>query len=221
MLEFIKNNKLLSGIFLLFIILVLLTIIVSQRGSKIKQIPEPSTAPTSNQSGTEANYPHTSQVFQQQSGGAGTLVVDSSISDVYVSIDNNSSTDPKYYSPWNKTPFILDSIPAGQHNLEAFKLGFLKVSQTITITANQTTRIHLNLLVNPEFPNLQKAISLMPISTDEYYIEYLDKINKIDVIIKKSPFSVNKEKVVSWFKSQNVNNPEEDGVMFYTGVGVQ
>lgn len=221
MIEFIKNNKLLSGILLLFIILVFLTIIISRKGpSQTQQTSQFTPTPSVGQN-NEATYPHTSQLFQQQNNQEGILAVDSNIPDVYVSIDNNPTSDPKHYSPWNKTPFIIDKIPAGQHSLEAFKLGFLKVNQTITISAAQTTRIHLNLLINPEYPNLQKATSLMPISTDEYYIEYLDKINKIDVIIKKSPFSVNKEKVISWFKSQNVNNPEEDGVMFYAGIGVQ
>jgi len=63
--------------------------------------------------------------------------------------------------------------------------------------------------------NLQeeKIISLMPVVSDSYNIEYLFLINTFVVTIKESPYTQNREKAMKWFMSHGVN-PNSPNIIY-------
>lgn len=52
----------------------------------------------------------------------------------------------------------------------------------------------------------EKTIKLLPITTENYTVEYLPKINKFFVLIFGKPFEKYKTEVEEWFYSQGIEN---------------
>jgi len=162
----------------------------------------------------------TQEFNNQTSREFGSLAVNSNIQNVSITIDQEEVTNSEFFAPENFTPFIIEKIPTGSHILRASKLGFLNQKLAVEIKANQILQISIELQTDPNSNALQNATSLMPISTDEYFIEYLDSIGKIQVIIRKDPFEEHKQQAIDWFKKQGVENPEESGVLIYPAVNI-
>jgi len=55
-------------------------------------------------------------------------------------------------------------------------------------------------------PLIEQIIARLPISTEEYYIEYLSSSNTFVITIKESPFEQNSEKARQWFVENGFSN---------------
>jgi len=162
----------------------------------------------------------TQEFNNQTSTEFGSLAINSNIHYVSITVDQDEVANPEFFAPENFTPFIIEKIPTGSHILRASKLGFLNQELVVEIKANQILEISIELQTDPNSSALQNAINLMPISTDEYFIEYLYSIGKIQVIIRKDPFGEHKQQAINWFKQHGIENPEESGALFYPAVNI-
>lgn len=68
--------------------------------------------------------------------------------------------------------------------------------------------------------SLNDIISVLPIETEEYTIQYLPKTKKFIVMILENPFEENKKKVEEWFKEQGVEDLSELNISFGSSRGV-
>lgn len=188
--------------------------------SPSEPLPSPSPSPAILRGLPEFPQAQPQEFNQQNSLYRGGLTVNANIEAVKVTIDAQEVKSPEFFAPDNATPFILERIPAGQHVLRASKLGFLNQTLSVEVKPDQVTQVNIEMKPDPDFDALEEATKQMPVSTDEYYIEYLDKIGKIQVIIKKAPFETYKQSAINWFKQRGIENPEESGVLFYPALNV-
>lgn len=210
----LMSNKLV--LFVLFIMLALLVITPFLLPKK-KLVVTPS--PTPNLSIYPTSQPQ--QFNRPEPEKFGSLVVNSNVAATEVTIDEKEVKDPEFYAPKNYTPFAINNIPAGKHILRANKIGYLSVTLEVQVEAGEAKEVKIDLKVNPEVKAINEAVKEMPVSTDEYYIEYLSRIGKIQTIIKKAPYEENKQKAVEWFKERGIQNPEAGGILFYPALGVK
>lgn len=103
----------------------------------------------------EASFPEaTPQPFRHQEENAtGTLIVTSDPDGATVILDAESHPGPEDpispdgIWPQNKTPFIVEKMPIGEHVLRAFKLPDYDMDlETFSIKENEVTRVHIELI---------------------------------------------------------------------------
>ena len=61
-------------------------------------------------------------------------------------------------------------------------------------------------LIIEEEPQIEQIIARLPVSTEEYDIEYLSSSNTFVITIKESPFEQNSEKARQWFVENGFSN---------------
>jgi hypothetical protein len=169
-----------------------------------------------------SNFPpaQPQEFVEQLSTQTGSLAINSNIEAVKVTIDAEEVQSPEFFAPENTTPFLIESLPAGKHTIRASKLGYLNQTLPIEVSTNKLTDITVILEVDPSLDSIQEAIKEMPVSTDEYFIEHLDSIGKIQTIIRKAPFETYKQQAIEWFKERGINNPEASGILFYPALNI-
>lgn len=214
-LSFIKNSKLL--IFLLLGGVVGILIIpwfISKEPDSVQ--PSPVASPT-------IIYPFGEQpIFPISVNSATTtLSIGTDPSGAEVTIDQEILNRQNIVTPINISPFTLKNIPVGKHTLRIFKLGYLVKNQEIEVLENKSNDFSIKLEKNPEENQILSIISELPVSTEDYYIEYLDAIKKIQVVIRQAPYESNKVKAIDWFKRNGINNPEAAGIEFYPALNIQ
>lgn len=183
-------------------------------------VPSPSPSPATLRGLPEFPQAQPQEFDLQSSLNQGSLAVNAKTEGVKVTIDAQEVKSPEFFAPDNITPFIVERIPVGRHVLRASKLGFLSQTFPVDVKPDQVTQVNIEMKPDPDFDALEEAASQMPISTDEYFIEYLDKIGKIQVIVRKAPFETYKQSAINWFKQRGIENPEESGVLFYPAVNI-
>lgn len=170
----------------------------------------------------EQQYPTAKpQSYPGTSNTTGTLVVTSAIFNPTVTIDEDEDKDPNFFAPSNIPPFVVNGISVGKHVIRAQKDGYINRTITVNVQPYQITRVHIAMDKNTEQDSLDKVKTELPVDTDQYHIEYLSGINKIQVTIKQSPFDANKQKAIDWFKQHGVTDPENEGVVFYPALYVK
>ncbi|MCL5970393.1 MAG: hypothetical protein M1450_02760 [Patescibacteria group bacterium] len=89
------------------------------------------------------------------------------------------------------------------------------VSQPIPVFKKPATSPRPLPTLTEQDNNIQeeKVVSLMPVVSDAYNIEYLFLINTFVVTIKKSPISNKKEKTMEWFRNRGVN-PDSPNIIY-------
>lgn len=214
---FQQNKFLLILLAVGFLAIIVIPLFLSRNNPS--EFPQPSPANTK----ILPNFPPAQpQEFNNgQNSNQGGLSVDSNTPGVKATIDEKEVQSSEFFAPENITPFVIDKIPEGKHILRASKLGFLDQTLFVEIKNNQVSQVNITLDPDPDFNALQEAIKEMPISADEFYIEYLDGISKIQVIIKKTPFETYKLRAIDWFRQKGIKNPEESGILFYPAVNAK
>jgi len=62
----------------------------------------------------------------------------------------------------------------------------------------------------------ERLILALPLTTENYFIQYLPKTDQFFILIKSKPYSLYKNEVLSWFKSFGIKDPEKDLPLFFT-----
>jgi hypothetical protein len=171
----------------------------------------------------KVQYPFAQQqIFpNSQSGQIFTISITTVPPGSEVTIDKDFLNKQDIVAPINVSPFTVQNIPEGRHSVRLFKLGYLVKTQEIEVKSGQSNSFSIVLEKNPNESQIQDIITKMPVSTEDYHIEYLDGIKKIQVVIRKSPYEVNKKKAIEWFEQNGVSNPENSGIEFYPALNVQ
>lgn len=210
----LMTNKLILLILGLMLILLIVTpLFLPKKKSVVVPSPSPNLAVY-----PSAQPQQFSKSEIQKFGG---LIVTSNVPTAEVTIDEKEVKDAEFYAPKNYTSFAINRIPVGRHVLRVNKIGYLNTTLEVEIQADQVNQVNIELKVNPEIQAINEAIKEMPVLTDEYYIEYLAGIGKIQTIIRKDPFEENKQKAIEWFGERGIQNPEAGGVLFYPALGVK
>jgi hypothetical protein len=205
---------------LLGLIFVALIFVVLTNNRDEQQLPTTSPTPLP----INLNYPIASQQPFVQSGSnqKGVLIVETTPAQAEIKVDEQEITGQDSFAPTNLTPVMFNDIPVGKHIVRVRKAGYLTTEIEATVEPNKVNKLEIYLTANEEADTINKIKTLLPITTDEYTIENLSNINKIQVIIRQEPFRVNKQKAIDWFKQNGVQNPEkESSILFYPALGVK
>lgn len=138
-----------------------------------------------------------------------------------VTIDKEILNSQNVIAPINISPFTIQDIPEGKHSIRVFRLGYLVKTQEIEVQKGKDNTFSVVLEKSPVEDRIQNIIAKMPVSTADYYIEYLDAIKKIQVLVRKAPYEINKQKAVDWFNQNGISDPETSGIEFYPALNVK
>jgi hypothetical protein len=139
-------------VLVLAIIFVVLSLLFGQSGTTRvpeNQIPTPTLFPDKLTEDEEALPTAVPQVyFNDIATKRGTLVIMTDISNVNVLIDSGEGEAPinEIENPFQTPPFVVPSLPIGQHTLIAGKEGYIFEEMNFEIFENQVTRVELNLI---------------------------------------------------------------------------